>query len=173
MSLKFRIHIQLSHFWNNTLNLLPYVLNKLFSFRFTGVTLLPLLTVRVWVLYRRDSSCPKVLALSGCNEIVMTGNCDLLYKLQSLHSNYSSTSKYLTSISPSWQYRNDSAAPVKKWFHLHDVSVILRISTTSELKCNCKKNNTHIFFVQLACTETLIVNQKLSWFLYFPMWIHQ
>lgn len=103
-----------------------------------------LFTVRVRVLYRRESFCPKLLAVSGCHEILLIGNCDLLYKLQSLHSNYSSTSKYLTSISPPWQYSNDCSVPVKTWFHLHDASVILRISATSESKCNCKKNNTHI-----------------------------
>lgn len=129
-----------------------------------------LFTLRVWALYRRESSCPKVLAVGGCNEILMTGNFDLLYKLQSLHSNYSSISKYLTSISPLWQCWNDSAVPVKKWFHPHDVSVILHISMTSELKC---RNSTYIFLVQLAYIETDIVNQKLSWFLYFSILIHQ
>ena len=109
--------------------------------------------MRACFVCRRDSSCPKVLAVYGCNETQMTGDCDLFYKLQSLHSNCSSTSKYFTSISPSCQYGSDSAVPVKKWFHLHDVSVILHISVTSQLKCCvCKRNNTctYLFFFSVV-----------------------
>lgn len=66
------------------------------------------------VLCIKETVPPKVLVVYGCDEKQLPGDCDLVYKLQSLHSNCSSTSKYFTSISPSWQYGSDSAVPVKK-----------------------------------------------------------
>lgn len=124
--------------------------------------------------YRRGNSCPKAHADNGYNEKQMTGDCDLFSKLQSLCSNCSSISNYFTSMFTSWWYRSDSALPVKKSFHLHNVSGILDISMTSQLKCCVyKRNNTRIcglfwfFFFQLTYTETQPVNQKVNLVLLF------
>lgn len=128
--------------------------------------------MRVCSGYRRGSSCPKVLAVYGCNGKQMIGDSDLFYKLQSLHTNWSSTSKYFTSISPSWQYGSDSAVPMKMWFHLHDVSVILHNSMTSKWKCCvCKRNNTYIyiyiFFFSASIHRNSACESKFNFVLLF------
>lgn len=119
--------------------------------------------MRVCSGYRRGSSCPKVLAVYGCNGKQMIGDSDLFYKLQSLHTNWLFTSKYFTSISPSWQYGSDCC------LHEDVISSSWCLSDSSQfndflMKMLCLQEEQHryiFFFFQLAYIVTQLVNQKV------------